>query len=168
MERRFSVSRNGAFVTSASYLAAFAQALLRRDFGRAEGMLAPWMRAALPAGGLKYVVQSALGDAPPPTEFALEALSYEDLASMRDHVEEYVDSEEQRSLATTDGSVGEFGPPSYPVPDELTAANFRGCWRIEFQPDEDLEVDDDYSYALYVTVVGEGDSLSIGYLEPSD
>lgn len=155
-------------MTSASFLGAFAQALLRREFGRAEGMLAPWVRAALPAGGLKLVAQYALGDGVPPTEFALEELPYETIASMRDHVEEYVADIDARTLATTDGSVGEFGPPSYPIPEALTGTNFRGCWRIEFQPDEDLDIEDDYSYALYVAVVSEGDTLAIGYLEPSD
>ncbi|MEP6619296.1 MAG: hypothetical protein ABJE47_08275 [bacterium] len=155
-------------MTPASFLGAFAQALLRREFGRAEGMLSPWIRASLPPGGLKYVAQRALADAPPPAEFALEAMTYETLASMRDHVDEYAEADETRTLATTDGSIGEFGPPSYPLPAEVTAANFRGCWRVEFQPDEDLDVDDDFSYALFVAVVGENDVLAIGYLEPSD
>lgn len=155
-------------MTSASFLGAFAQALLRREFGRAEGMLAPWVRAALPAGGLRHVAQSALGDGAPPTEFALEEMPYETLASMRDHVEECTSTGDVRSLATTDGSIGESGPPSYLVPDALTEAIFRGCWRIEFQPDEDLETEDDYSYALYVAVVSDNDALAIGYVEPSD
>ena len=168
MERPVSVSSHGTVVTAASFLGAFAQALLRRDFGRAEAMLAPWVRASLPPGGLKFVVQNALGDAPPPTEFAVEALPYENVASMRDHVDEYKSSPDNRTLATTDGSVGEFGPPSYPLPEQLSADIFRGCWRIEFQPDEELEMDDDYSYALYIAVSGENDAMAVGYLEPSD
>ena len=155
-------------MTPDSFLDAFAQTIIARAFGRGEAMLAPWLRDALPEGGLKRVVHLTRHDNPPASEFLITELPYNDPASMREHVEEHAGEEDDRSLATTDGSGGMYGPPSFPIPEELTDANFRGCWRIEFQPDEDLEADVDYSYAFYVVVVAEGDELRIGYLEPMD
>jgi hypothetical protein len=131
-------------------------------------MLAPWIKSALPVGGLKRVVRLVRGDNPPAAEFELEELPDEDLASMRDSVAEHALEEEGRTLATTDGSGGMYGAPSYPIPGELTDENFRGCWQIEFQPDEDEDVDVDYSYAFYLALVAHGKDLKIGYLEPVD
>ena len=113
-------------------------------------------------------MQLARSDNPPASDYLITSLPHNDPASMREKVEENREEEGDRSLATTDGSGGIDGPPSYPIPDELTDENFRGCWRLEFQPDEDLEADLDYSYAFYVAVVGDGQDLRIGYLEPMD
>ena len=155
-------------MTPESFLDAFAQAIIARAFGRAEAMLAPWLRDALPEGGLRTVVRLARGEAPLASEFSVSELPYNDPASMRDSVEENAAVEGARTLATTDGTGALQGPPSFAIPSELTEKNFQGCWRLEFQPDEDLEADVDYSFALYVTVVADGDDCSIGYLEPMD
>ena len=155
-------------MTAESLLDQFAQAIIARAYGRAESLLAPWMREALPPGGLKQVVHLARNDNPPAAEYILASLPHDDLASMREKVEENAEEEGDRSLATTDGTGGMYGAPSYPIPAELTGETFRGCWRIEFQPDEDLEADVDYSYALYVALVVDGRDLRIGYLEPMD
>jgi len=155
-------------MTPESFLNGFAQAMVDQAFDRAEKMLAPWIKSALPVGGLKRVVRLVRGDNPPAAEFELEELPDEDLASMRDSVAEHALEEEGRTLATTDGSGGMYGAPSYPIPGELTDENFRGCWQIEFQPDEDEDVDVDYSYAFYLALVAHGKELKIGYLEPVD
>ena len=155
-------------MTPESFLDAFAQAIIARAYGRAEAMLAPWLRDALPEGGLKTVVRLSRGEAPPASEFSVAELTYNDLGLMRESVEENLAAEEARTLATTDGTGAIHGPPSFPIPKELTEKNFRGCWRLEFQPDEDLEADVDYSFALYVTVVADGEDCTIGYLEPMD
>ncbi|MDB4890066.1 MAG: hypothetical protein JWL61_1921 [Gemmatimonadetes bacterium] len=155
-------------MTPESFLNAFAQAVVAQSFDRAEKMLAPWVKSALPVGGLKRVVRLARGDNPPAAEFELAELPDNDPASMREGVAEYAEEEGERSLATTDGTGGLYGPPSYPIPDEITDDNFRGCWQIEFQPDEDADVDVDYSYAFYLALVADGKELKIGYLEPVD
>ena len=154
-------------MTAESLLDQFAQAIIARAHGRAESLLAPWIRDSLPPGGLKEVVQLARNDNPPAAEYVISSLPHNGLASMRESVEENAE-EEARSLATTDGIGAMHGPPSYPIPAELTDETFRGCWRIEFQPDEDLEADVDYSYAFYVALVADGRDLRIGYLEPMD
>ena len=154
-------------MTAESLLDQFAQAIIARAYGRAESLLAPWIRDALPPGGLKEVVQLARNDNPPAADYVISALPHNDLASMRESIEENAEDEE-RTLATTDGTGAMYGPPSYPLPHELDEATFRGCWRIEFQPDEDLEADVDYSYAFYVALAADGRDLRIGYLEPMD
>ena len=65
-------------------LTAFSNALLIKDYGRAETMLAPWLRSQLPPGGLKHVMRETLGDAPPAAEFSISPLTYDNPASMRE------------------------------------------------------------------------------------
>lgn len=159
-------------MTSEAFLGAFAQAVIARAFGRAEAMLAPWVRDALPEGGLREVIELTLDEEPDVSLFTLTPIPIDKPASMREAVADLAEEDRGRTLATTDGLGAENGPPSYPIPDELTAKNFRGCWRIEFQPDEelaeDLDDDIDYSFALYVAVVADGADCAIGYLEPMD
>jgi hypothetical protein len=155
-------------MTTESFLTAFSNALLIKDYGRAETMLAPWLRSQLPPGGLKHVMRETLGDAPDAAEFSISPLTYDDPASMRESVTDNADENGERSLTTCDGTVAEMGPPSYPVPNELTNDVFEGAYRLEFIPDEDLEEEEDFSFALYVAVVNLGERQAIGYLEPSD
>lgn len=155
-------------MTTESFLAAFCQAVLSRDFGRAEGMLAPWLRSELPAGGLKEVVRLSRGEAPPASEYSTAELPHNEPRSMRETVADNADMNGERSLDECDGLGAVMGPPSYPVPEELMDENFEGVYRLEFQPDEDLEADVDFSYAFYVAVVRTGDKQAIGYLEPMD
>ncbi|MEO8336110.1 MAG: hypothetical protein ABI664_14120 [bacterium] len=129
-------------MTPESFLNGFAQAVVDQSFDRAEKMLAPWIRSQLPVGGLKRVVRLARGDNPPAVEFELAELEETDAASMREDIDD--------------------------VPDEITDENFRGCWQIEFQPDEDADADVEYSYAFYLALVADGKELMIGYLEPVD
>jgi hypothetical protein len=155
-------------MTTESFLAAFANALLIKDFGRAETMMAPWLRSELPNGGLKTVVQLARDEAPPASEFSIAPLPYNTPATMRESVADNAEENGERSLKECDGLGAMMGPPSYPVPAELTDDNFEGAYRLEFQPDEDLEADVDYSFALFVAVVEIGGKQAIGYLEPAD
>lgn len=155
-------------MTPESFLNGFAQEVVEQSFDRAERMLAPWVRGTLPVGGLKRVVRIVRGDNPPAAEFELGELPDDDLSSMREKLEEYADNGGDRSLATTGGTGGVHGPPSFAIPVELTEENFRGCWHIDFQPDEDRDTDVDFSYAFYVALVADGKELKIGYLEPVD
>ena len=155
-------------MTTESFLAVFANAILINDFGRAETMLAPWLRAELPDGGLKTVIKLAIDDAPPAIEFSIGELTYDSPSTMRESVSDNADENGERSLKECDGLAAMMGAPSYPVPAELTDANFEGAFRLEFQPDEDLDSEDEFSFALYVAVVNVGDKQAIGYLEPSD
>ena len=159
-------------MTSEAFLGAFAQAIIARAFGRAEAMLAPWVRGALPDGGLREVIELTLDEQPDVSLFTLTPIPTDKPATMREAVGDLGKEDRGRALATTDGLGAANGPPSYPIPDEITTKNFRGCWRIEFQPDEefteDLDEDIDYSFALYVAVVADDADCAIGYLEPMD
>ncbi|MEP7069811.1 MAG: hypothetical protein ABI789_11240 [Usitatibacter sp.] len=142
-------------MTPESFLNGFAQEVVEQSFDRAERMLAPWVRSGLPVGGLKRVVRIARGDNPPAAEFELGELPDDELPSMRQRVE-------ARTISDGDG------PPSLPIPAELTEENFRGCWQIEFLPDEDSEADVDFSFAFYLALVADGQELRVGYLESID
>jgi hypothetical protein len=159
-------------MTAEAFLGAFAQAIIARAFGRAEAMLAPWVREALPDGGLRVVVELTLDESPDVTLFTLTPIPTDNPTSMREAAEDVDPDDAGRTLANTDGLGAINGPPSYPIPDALTSKNFRGCWRIEFQPDEEftdqLDEDIDYSFALYVAVVADGAECAVGYLEPMD
>ena len=150
------------------FLAEFCHAIIIHDYHTVESQLAPWLKSALPAGGMRKFVRLVRGDAPPPTDFTITPIEDDDAASMREQVAEVDGVEENRSLAMMDGSVAEEGAPSFPVPDELTDDNLRGVYRLEFQPAEDSDSDFEFSFALYVGVVEDGGELRVGYLEPSD
>lgn len=130
------------------FLEAFAQAIIGRSLDRAESMLAPWVRDALAAGGLRRVVRVAQGDAPAAVAYAVIDLGFEETADLRDAIIEDDDT------------------PTMPVPGELTDKHFRGCYSVEFLPDEDTEADVDYTFAFFVAVVEAGTGFAIGYLEP--
>ena len=132
------------------FLEAFAQAIIGRSLDRAESMLAPWVRDALAAGGLRRVVRVAQGDALIPVAYAVIDLGFEEAADLRDAVDE-------------DGE-----PPTLPVAAAITDENFRGCFSVEFLPDEDTEADVDYTFAFFVAVVEVGTGFAVGYLEPMD
>ena len=130
------------------FLEAFAQAIIARSLDRAESMLAPWVRDGLAAGGLRRVVRVAQGDALVPVAYGVIDLGFDEATDLRDAVDE--DDE----------------PPTQPVPSELTSENFRGCFSVEFLPDEDTEADVDYTYAFFVAVVEVETGFAVGYLEP--
>ena len=98
-------------------------------------MLAPWIRASLPAGGLRKLVRLAMADAPPPAEYDLEPID---------------DEEELGALE---------------LPGEVNDANLRGVFTLDFIPDEDAETDVEYSFGFLAAVVGLESALAIGYLE---
>lgn len=150
------------------FLAEFCHAIIIHDYHTVESELAPWLRAALPAGGIRKFMRLVRADAPPATDFTITPLEDDDATSMREQVEDVAGNEQNRSLALMDGAVAIDGPPSFPVPDELTDDNLRGVYRLEFQPADDGEPDGEIAYALYVAIVADGKDLKIGYIEPSD
>ncbi len=119
-------------MTTESFLTAFCNALLIKDYGRAETMLAPWLKSHLPPGGLKHVVREMLGEAEYPSEFSISPLTHDDPRNMREAVADNAAENGARLLDTCDGLVAEAGAPSYPVPDELTDDVFEGAFRLEF------------------------------------
>ena len=132
------------------FLEAFAQAIVGRLLDRAESMLAPWVRNALPSGGLRRVVRLAQGDSLAAVAATVVELDFDDAPALRDAVGE------------------EDGPPSLPVPDEITDENFRGCYSVEFLPDEDIDADVEFTYAFFVAVVELDSAFAIGYIETVD
>lgn len=59
-------------------LVEFCRAVVSRDFPSCEAMLSPRLRESLPAGGMKKVVRLAQGEALPPSEFDVIALTEDD------------------------------------------------------------------------------------------
>jgi hypothetical protein len=137
-------------VTPDLFLESLAQAIVGRTLDRAESMLAPWVRDALAPGGLKRVVRVSQGDSPAPVAYAVDELDFESVADLRDAVAE------------------DDGAPSLAVPAEITDENFRGCFSVEFLPDEDIDAEVDFSYAFFVAVVESGTGFAVGYLQPVD
>ena len=126
------------------FINSFTGAIVNRDFAGAETMLAPWLRANLAGGKLKQVLRQARGTAPPPFEAdSPSLLPYNTPASLRED-------------------------NGKPIAAEITGANYRGAWRVEFVPDPDLEAEVDFSYALFLVVVDLDSGLAIGYLEPAE
>jgi hypothetical protein len=152
----------------AEFVAAFAAAIVEREFEDAASMLAPWLQAALSPEALKKLVRRARGDNPPADSADVALLSFDSASDMRDSVAEHAGENGPRTLATWDGTGADFGPPSFPIPDGLTDDNYRGVFRVEFVPDPDLGAEVDFSYAFFLAVVEGDDGFAVGYLEPAD
>lgn len=129
------------------FLEAFAHAIVARSFERAESMLAPWVRDGLTAGGLKRVVRLAQGDAPQAVASSVVELDFDDATDLRAAVDE-------------DDEI-----PSQPVAPDVTDENFRGCYSLEFLPDEDIDADVDYTFALFVAVVELQGGFAVAYIQ---
>jgi hypothetical protein len=62
--------------------------------------------------------------------------------------------------------LGDWGPPSVYIADEITTDNFRQWMSIDVTPDPDNEPGLDYILRLWLIVVDVGGAMNIGYLEP--
>jgi hypothetical protein len=124
---------------------AFAERVVARDFAGAHALLAPWVQAEHSPAALERMFDDAGADLPPPREWSLDSGVME------------VDD-----LRVAD----EYGPPSQPISDQVTAANYRGWHCIEFKPGEN---DDDYDacFDLWLAAVELDAGYRIGFLEPT-
>ena len=127
-------------------------------------MLAPWLAKQLTPTKLRSIVTGQFLAQTDPVDFVLNAIDVS-LDDLRRHYAEYYENDPKRTLATTK-DLGEWGPPSLYLADEITAANFRQWMSTDLTPELDHPSGVDYLLRLWFAVVDVDETLKIGYLEP--
>ena len=119
--------------------------VVARDFAGAHALLAPWVQAAMSPAELESRLDAAWEDLPPPREWSLDS--------------GFMAVDELRTA-------NEYGPPSQPIADEVTTANYRGWHCIEFKPGENDD-DIDACFDLWLAIVETPAGHRVGFLEPT-
>lgn len=125
-----------------------AACIVKRDFAGAQALLAPWLRATLSADDLEAMVDAAAdGLAHPPHDWSADT----GLAGLED-------------LREPDP----YGPPSRPLPPEVTATNFRGWLSIQFAPAPAVHEEQNVCYDLWLVAVEHEGRVLAGYVEAAE
>jgi len=125
---------------------AFARSLVERDFRAAHALLAPWLRPATSPAEIERALDAQLeGLAHPPRSWSVD----EGIVGLDD-------------LRTPDP----YGPPSAPLPDAITAQNFRGWLSIQLAPEPNVHEEQNVCCDVWLVAVECEGSLLVGYFEP--
>jgi hypothetical protein len=116
--------------------------IVERNFEALHALFAPGFQMS--AAELGRMVDEANEGLAPPKQWTLDENPI-DLASLRE----------------PDG----LGPPSKPLPEEITDANFAGWLCVQLQPDPDNEEGFDVCFDVWVAAVRQGGKCLVGYLE---
>jgi hypothetical protein len=124
-----------------------AKHIVARDFDKAHALLAPWLRAAIKPSDIRTMIQEAGEGLPAPAAWTLD----EGLAEFEDL-----------------RKANEYGPPSEPVSNEITAQNYKGWLCIQFTPGEAEGDEPNACFDLWLAVVEIGGVHCVGYLETAE
>jgi hypothetical protein len=144
----------------------FARALIDDDYDAAHALLAPWLQRQVTAQNLRTIIAKQFLADSAAVDFQASG-NDSTLDELREHYEEYYESDATRTLASVE-SFGDWGPPSIHIANEITAANFRQWLSIELTPEIDDESGLDYLLRLWVVVVDVNGTMKVGHLEPGD
>ena len=118
------------------------------DFERFRGLMAPWLQERWDAALLSDWLEESLDGLPHPVEHGLDGNS--------------LSAAQLRELE------GGYGPPSEPLPEEITDANFRKWMCVEFMPPEDNEEGYDACFDMWMAAVEFDGQLRVGYFEATE
>ena len=131
----------------------FGDAILARDYEAAHALLAPWLRRELTPEGLREVIEARLREM---MEYAgCDELTYPVGYDVDGNSSTVDDLREERSWA-----------PPRPIPDEVTAENFRKWACIQFLADDDVDID--AWFDLWMIMVESDGRYGVGYFELED
>lgn len=131
---------------SRSLCDAWAKAIIERDFDTAHALLAPWLRAAVSPAEIQQTIDDRNAELPhPPRSWTAD----EGLIGLDD-------------LRVPDP----FGPPSQPLPEQITPRNFRGWFSIQLVPDRSVHDEQNACYDVWLAAVEQDGLLRVGYFEP--
>jgi len=120
--------------------------LVARDFEGVHALLAPWLQSATSPAELRDAIDAAgEGLAHPPRSWTAD----EGLVGLED-------------LRKPDP----YGPPSRPLPAEITPGNFRGWLSIQLAPEAAVHEEQNVCFDVWLVAVEHEGSLRVGYLEP--
>ena len=121
------------------------QVIVSRDFGAVAPLLAPWLQGVVTPEALEALVDAQMEglEHPPATWLASEGFA--GLPELR--------------------KTDELGPPTQPLPREITDQNFRGWYCVQFAPDEAFHDEQNICYDVWLIPVEHAGAIRIGYLE---
>src|SRR5262249_29556600 len=124
----------------------FGQGIIDGDYQAAQKMLASWLQNAFSPQELQTFFQQSFIDGVKPADCEVNG----------------------NNTTLDDLRKTEYGVPSQPISDAITAANFRQWMSITFTPDPDQDSGLDYCLELWLIAVEENGEMKAGYLESAD
>jgi hypothetical protein len=118
-----------------------------REFADLLDLFAPWLGADFSAADLEDMIDASNDGLPPPATFEVD--------------EGMVDFEE---LSTP----SDFGPPTRPLPTQITAANFKGWISVQFAPDPKHHEECNVCFDVWMAFVEHEGELLVGYFEAAE
>ena len=123
---------------------AFANAIVKRDFERAHSLLAPWLKQTMNPSEIQRMVDAEN-----------EGLEHQPHSWNAWDV----------MLELGDLQPDPYGPPSRPIPNQITQKNFKGWLQIQFAPESSVHDVQNVCYDIWLAAVEHDDSLLVGYFE---
>lgn len=124
-----------------------AKCVVAQDFDKAHALLAPWLRAAMKPSDIQRMVNDAGEGLPAPRAWTLD--------------EGLLDLEDLRKPDS-------FGPPSKPIPKEISEKNYKGWLCIQFTPGATDDDGPNVCFDLWLAAVEVGGANRVGYLEAAE
>jgi hypothetical protein len=118
-----------------------------REFAELLDLFAPWLSELFSAADLEDMLDAAGDGLPAPASFAADEGVME-LAELR--------------------TPSDYGPPSRPLSDKITDANFRGWISVQFAPDPKHSEECNVCYDVWMAMVEHEGELCIGYFEAAE
>jgi hypothetical protein len=121
--------------------------VVERGFADLLDLFAPWLGELFSASDLEDMLDAACEGLPVPAAFTVD--------------EGIMELEELRTPS-------DFGPPSRPLSDAITAANYRGWFSVQFQPDPKHAEEFNVCYDVWMVFVEHDGELMVGYFEAAE
>ena len=121
--------------------------IVDREFPELLDLFAPWLSELFSAADLEDMLDAAGDGLPAPASFAADEAILE-LAELR--------------------TPSDHGPPSRPLSDLITEANFRGWISVRLAPDPKHFAECNVCYDVWMAMVEHEGELCIGYFEAAE
>ena len=121
--------------------------VVERDMAGVHGLLAPWLQVSSGVSDIDRMITEAWEGLAPPRSWTIDQGAI-DLGALR----------------RPDG----FGPPTAALPEDITPANYRGWFCVQFQPDPVNPEGFNVCFDLWLAAVEHDGAYRVGYLEAAE
>jgi hypothetical protein len=118
-----------------------------REFPELLDLFAPWLAEQFSAADLQDMLEAAGEGLPAPASFEIDE-GMVGLAELR--------------------TPSDYGPPSRPIPDDITEATFRGWISVQFAPDPKHFEACNVCYDVWMAIVEHDGETLVGYFEAAE
>jgi hypothetical protein len=126
---------------------ALAKHIVAQDFGSVHALLAPWLQTATKPADLQRLINEASEGLPSPGAWTLDQ-GFLELGDLR--------------------NPDSFGPPSKPVPKEISKTNYKGWLCIQFTPGAAANEEANVCFDLWLAAVEVNGVHCVGYMEAAE